>query len=160
MPPSVWRPLIRQFRCKRALLPTLVVFLVLCIFALYWSVVDLDQKRIAIPSSVVSSAKTSLKGDKSADAGAPPLPQPPVIVDSLPQVQPPKTVPSEDIIPKIDAVYQNQSVVFPPLPQIVRLSPEMISDGEPMNKTVAAIRNQIREVCVHHRVIIHVRLNY
>ncbi|KAF6780179.1 hypothetical protein AHF37_00319 [Paragonimus kellicotti] len=90
------RPLIRQFRCKRALLPTLVVFLVLCILALYWNVVDLDQKRIAIPSTVVNSAKTSIKDDKSADAGAPPLPQPPVIVDPLPQIQAPKTVPSED----------------------------------------------------------------
>ncbi|KAA3678837.1 mannosyl-oligosaccharide alpha-1,2-mannosidase [Paragonimus westermani] len=143
------RPLIRQFRCKRALLPTVVVFLVLWVFAHYWSVVDLDQKRISISSSAVNFAKTFIKDDKSADAGAPLLPQPPVILDPLPQVQAPKAVPTEDNTPKIDAVNQNQSVVFPSLPQIVRLSPEMISDGEPMNKTVAAIRSQIREMTKH-----------
>ncbi|KAF7236417.1 hypothetical protein EG68_11208, partial [Paragonimus skrjabini miyazakii] len=52
-------------------------------------------------------------------------------------------------MPKVDAVNQNQSVMSPSLSQMVRLSPEMISDGEPMNKTVAAIRNQIREMTKH-----------
>ncbi|VDP88736.1 unnamed protein product [Echinostoma caproni] len=141
---QVGRPLIRQFRCRRVILPLCLILGIYAVYIWFFSgSVEIHPPAFPVPGNEIPEVPKAL-----------PPPHRPVQPgsDELPQVQPPKVVPlaPEEEAPGAEQVEgpiaEKPKPVLPKPTQSSPMTQEEIQGGEPSDPKVLAMRNEVRQM--------------